>query len=181
MPYMSENDKKILELETRKKIYLTVKKYAGSHFREIQRKSGLAVGTVQHHLHFLVKNGLVKEIKKDNNLVYFPREFTSENTVLLGLLRQENIRKIILFIMMNKDCNHEQIVKYVNLSPSTISWHLKKLQQEGVVKADKQGRKTFYKLACDEKEIVNLLITYQESFVDKLVDRVIEMWTFERN
>lgn len=179
MQYMSDNDKKILELETRKKIYLAVKKFAGSHFREIQRKSGLAVGSVQHHLHFLVKNGLVKEIKKGNNIVYFPREFESENTALLGLLRQENIRKIILFIMMNKNCNHEQIVKYANLSPSTISWHLKKLQQEGVVKADKQGRKTFYKLIYGEKEIVSLLITYQESFVDALVDRVIEMWSFE--
>ena len=179
MLYMSDNDKKILELETRKKIYLAVKKYAGSHFREIQRKSGLAVGSVQHHLHALVKNGLIREVKKDNNIVYFPREFESGNTALLGLLRQESIRKIILFIMLNKNCNHEQIVKYANLSPSTISWHLKKLQQEGIVKADKQGRKTFYKLTSGEKEIVNLLITYQESFVDSLVDRVIEMWSFE--
>lgn len=179
MSYMSDSDKKILELETRKNIYLAVKKFAGSHFREIQRKSGLAVGSVQHHLHFLVKSGLVKEIKKGQNLVYYPREFTSENTVLLGLLRQEHVRKIILFILINKDCNHEQIVKYVDLSPSTVSWHLKKLQQEGVVKADKQGRKTFYTLLCDKNELINLLITYQESFVDTLVDRVIEMWSLE--
>ena len=179
MQYMSENDKKMLELETRKKIYLAVKKYAGSHFREIQRRSGLAVGSVQHHLHALAKSGLIREVKKGNNIVYFPREFESGNTVLLGLLRQESIRKIILFIMMNKNCNHEQIVKYVNLSPSTISWHLKKLQQERIITAEKKGRKTFYKLALDEKEIVNLLITYQESFVDTLVDRVIEMWGFE--
>lgn len=176
---MSDKDKKILELETRKKIYLVIKEFAGSHFREIQRKSGLSVGSVQHHLHFLVKSGLVKEIKKDNNLVYFPREFASGNTGLMGLLRQESIRKIILFIMTNKNCNHEQIVKYANLSPSTISWHLKKLQQQGIIKAERKGRKTFYKLICDEKEIVNLLITYQESFVDTLVDRVIEMWSLE--
>lgn len=179
MSYMSDNDKKILELETRKKIYLVIKEFAGSHFREIQRKSELAVGSVQHHLHSLVKSGLIREVKKGNNIVYFPREFESGNTILLGLLRQESIRKIILFVMTNKGCNHEQIVKYVNLSPSTISWHLKKLQQEGIVKADKQGRKTFYKLMCDEKEIVNLLITYQESFVDILVDRVVEMWSLE--
>ncbi len=177
MPYLSDKDKKILELETRKKIYLVIKKFAGSHFREIQRKSELAVGSVQYHLHYLVKNGLVKEIKKDNNLVYFPREFTSGNTALLSFLRQESIRKIILFIMINKGCNHEQIVKYVGLSPSTISWHLKKLQQQGIIKADKKGRKTFYRLSCDEQTIINLLITYQESFVDTLVDRVIEMWS----
>lgn len=178
MSYMSDSDKKILELETRKKIYLAVKQYAGSHFREIQRKSGLAVGSVQHHLHFLVKNGLIKEVRQGQNLVYFPREFKSENEVLLSLLRQESMRKILLFLL-EKTPSHEQIVKFVGLSPSTISWHLKKLQQDGIIKADKQGRKTFYQLLCDEKEIVNLLITYQESFVDTLVDRVIEMWSFE--
>ncbi len=179
MQYMSDKDKKILELETRKKIYLVIKEFAGSHFREIQRKSGLSVGSVQYHLHYLVKNGLVKEIKKDNNLVYFPREFTAGNTALLSFLRQESIRKIILFIMTNKNCNHEQIVKYAGLSPSTISWHLKKLQQQGIIKSEKKGRKTFYWLSYDEKELVNLLITYQESFVDKLVDRIVEMWSIQ--
>ena len=179
MAYMSEQDKKILELETRKKIYSVIKKFAGSHFRAIQRKSGLAVGSVQHHIRFLVKRGLVMEAKEGKNLVYFPREFKLEHTVLLSLLRQESIRKILLFILIKNKCNHEQIVAFVNLSPSTVSYHLKKLQAQNIITIQKQGRKTFYQLSCDKKELINLLITYQESFVDTLVDNIVEMWSLE--
>jgi predicted transcriptional regulator len=170
-------DKKILELETRKKIFLVIRKFAGSHFREIQRKSGLAVGSVRHHLHALVKSGLVREIKQDGNLVYFPREFKSEDAVLLSLLRQESIRKILIYILTHDNCNHEQIVKAVNLSPSTVTWHLHKLHN--IISSKKQGRKTFYSVSYDKNSIINLLVAYQESFVDKLVDRVIEMWSIE--
>ena len=173
---LKEQDKKVLAIEARKTIYLVVKKYAGSHFREIQRKSKLAVGSVQHHLHYLVKHGLIKEVKEGKNVVYFPREIESGSTKILSFLRQKSIRDILLHILVNKNCNHEQFVKVVKLSPSTISWHLKKLQQADIISSTKKGRKTFYKLVVNEKELVTLLITYQESFVDKLVDRVIEMW-----
>ena len=40
----------------------------------------------------------------------------------------------------------------------------------------KKGRKTFYNILIDKNEIINLLITYKGSFLDSLVDRVIEMW-----
>jgi len=174
-----EHDKKILELDTRKKIFLIIREFAGSHFREIQRKSELAVGSARHHIHSLVKSGLVREVKRGKNLIYFPREFKSDDTVLLGLLRQESIRKILLYILVHDNCNHEQIVKSVNLSPSTVTWHLHKLQLNNIIKAKKQGRKTFYQVSYDKNAIINLLVAYQESFVDKLVDRVIEMWSLE--
>lgn len=178
MSYLTESEKKILELDSRKGIYLVVKDFAGSHFREIQRKSGLSVGSVQHHLHFLVKSGLVNEVRDGKSLVYFPREF-SQDVKLLSLLRQTSIRKILLFLLINKTPSHEEMVNFVHLSPSTVSWHLNRLQVEGVVKSERIGRKTFYHLLCDEDSLVKLLISYQASFVDSLVDRVIEMWSFE--
>jgi len=63
----------------------------------------------------------------------------------------------------------------VALSPSTVSWHLKKLEDNEIVSAVKDGRKTFYKILINDEEIINLLITYQESLLDALVNRVIEM------
>jgi len=43
------------------------------------------------------------------------------------------------------------------------------------VGSDRKGRKTFYDVV-DKQEIVNLLISYRESFLDSLVDRFVEMW-----
>ena len=172
-------DDRVLDLEVRREIYNLVKKFAGSHFREIERISGLPTGSLKYHLNYLSRYGLIKEERDGNRLRYFPRQFKPENRLLLGLLRQKSVRDILLFILTHGNCNHEEIVQFVGLSPSTVSWHLKKLEDNEIVGAVKDGRKTFYKISIDEGEIINLLITYQESFLDALVNRVIEMWDID--
>jgi predicted transcriptional regulator len=174
--FFDEAEKKVLELETRKKVYELVKKFAGIHIREIERKSELSTGSVTYHLNYLSKKGLIEERKDKNNIRYFTKGFQSENKKLIGLLRQKSIRRILLYLLTNEKCNHEQITKFVKLSPSTVSWHLSKLEQENIIGYVKDGRKKFYNLLIDKNEIINLLITYQETFFDKLVDNVIEMW-----
>ncbi len=174
--FLDEKERKILELDVRKKIYDIIKKFAGCHFREIERISKLSTGTVKYHLDYLANRGLIDLIKEGNNSRYFPRYFNSENKRLMSLLRQKSIRKILLFMLIHNNCNHEQVVKYVKLSPSTVSWHLKKLKESNVVGFIRTGRKTYYNILINKEEIINLLITYKESFFDSLVDRVIEMW-----
>ncbi len=173
-PVSEEN--RVLELDTRRNIYNLVQKFAGCHFRELERISGLPTGTLKYHLNYLSRHGLIKEEKYGNKLLYFPRQFKSENKILLGLLRQKSVRDILLFILTHQNCNHEDIVQFVDLSPSTVSWHLKKLEDSEIVVSAKDGRNTYYKILIDEDEIINLLVTYKESFFDSLVDRVIEMW-----
>lgn len=174
--YLDEKEKKVLELEARRRIYEVVNKFAGCHFREIERKSSLPTGTVKYHLSYLAKHGLITETKSQNNVRYFPKAFKTENKNLLGLLRQTKVREIILFILTNPNCNHEQIVQAVNVSPSTVSWHIRKLEDNEIIGSRKKGRKTFYNIITDKKVIITLLITYKESFLDSLVDRVLEMW-----
>jgi predicted transcriptional regulator len=172
----SENEKKALELKVRRDIYELVRKFAGCHFREIERKSQLATGSLRYHLTFLLKNELINEVGEGNTVRYFPKGFSSDNKKLLGLLRQKSIRGILLFILTHNNCNHEQIVKAIRLSPSTVSWHLKKLNSSDIIHSEKKGRMTHFSLISDKQEIMKLLIAYQESFFDSIVDNVVEMW-----
>jgi len=176
--FIAQNNK-VLELNTRKRIYYLVKKYAGCHFRDIERKSKIPASSLKYHLNYLTKHKLILEEKDGNNLRFFPKEFNTSNKVLLGFLRQDSIRKILIFLLINGKSNHEGIVRFVNLSPSTVSWHLKKLLSKSVIKANKDGRTTKYNLSIDKNEIMNLLITYQESFLDSLVNKAVEMWEID--
>ena len=174
--FLDERDKKILELNARRKIYNIIKKFAGCHFREMERISRLPTGTVKYHLDYLTKHGLVIQIKEGNNLRYFPRDFNFENKKLMSLLRQKSVREILLLVLIHNNCNHQQIANYVKLSPSTVSWHLKKLKEYGIIGFTREGKSAHFTILSNKEEIINLLITYQESFLDSLVDRVIEMW-----
>jgi len=174
--FLTDKEKKTLEVELRRKIYKVVNKYAGLHFREVERKSELATGSVKYHLDFLVKQGLIKFEKEGNNVRYFPRSFKAENKKIMSFLRQKSVRAIVLFILMHPKCNHEEIVSFVRLSPSTVSWHLKKLEESNMIGFVKKGRKTHYNILVDRNEVMSLLITYQESFFDTVVDNIVDMW-----
>ena len=95
---------------------------------------------------------------------------------MLSLLRQKSTRKIILFVAFNDKCYHSDIVRSLGLSQSTISWHLLKLLNSNIIKADREDHKTKYSLAVNLEELIKLLIVYKKSFLDSLVNRAIEMW-----
>ncbi|PIN75850.1 transcriptional regulator [Candidatus Woesearchaeota archaeon CG10_big_fil_rev_8_21_14_0_10_37_12] len=168
--------KSVLDLDVRKKIFQTVEAFPGSHFREIQRKTNLSTGSLQHHLNFLVRHGVLSEVKENNKVRYFPKFFSSDDKVLLGLLRQRSIRNILLFLLIKNKANHKAIAQFVKLSPSTISWHIKKLEEKGIIERNQNGKKTYYGFVIAKEKLVHLLIMHRESFIDKLVDNVCDMW-----
>ena len=169
---MYEKTTKILELDLRKKIYFLVKKHSGCHFRELERKSNLSSGTLKYHLDFLVKHSLLRREKQGNNLRYFFTPLWHENSHLLGILRQKSLRNIILFMLQNKKATNKSIVEFTHLSPSTVSWHLKKLLKENIIELKNES----YSLLASEEEIMKLLISYKESFLDNLVNKTIDLW-----
>jgi predicted transcriptional regulator len=169
-----------LELEARKKIFECVAKSPGIHFREIQRRVGLATGSVDYHLHFLHKNGLVRTEKVGRFLRYYITTVTyaEEDKELLSLLRQERIRHILIYLIEKRRANASKIAEALNYTPSNLSWYLKLLQEKNIIKQTKRGRFRFYSV-IDKDRIIKCLVTYRSSFLDQIVDRFIEAWVME--
>ncbi len=164
-----------LKLDIRKKIYNTIKRNPGLHFREIQRRVGIATGALQYHLDYLTKKHLVKTERETKFLRYYLVRQDFEDTSLMALLRQDSMRKIIVFLMQKRFANNQTISKQVNLSPSTTSWHLEKLVESGVIEKNRRGRKTYFKLT-DKDKIAELLVGYKRSFLDEAVNNFVEIW-----
>jgi predicted transcriptional regulator len=174
--FLSDQDQKILHLNTRRKVYTAVKLNAGSHYKDIEQICKMSKGSASYHLNYLLRQGLISQESDGNKIRFFPRNFKKANERLLSLLRQQSIRKILLYILSNQNCSHSDIVDFVKLSPSTVSWHLRKLIDSKTIISTHKGRKTFYTLRIDKKDIIDLLITYQQSFFDKLVDNIVNTW-----
>ena len=49
-----------LALETRRKLFDEIRAFPGIHFRELRRRTGLAIGSLQYHLDVLCKARLVR-------------------------------------------------------------------------------------------------------------------------
>ena len=176
--FSSKKEQEILTLESRRKIYALVKQFSGCNFHELERKSMIPTGTLQYHLHYLTKHGLITTQKDGNKIRYFTQTVTTKDRSLLIFLRQKNIRHILLFILHHKECRQQKIIHFLRLSPSTVSLYLSRLVRHQVLQVITKDREVHYRLAISATDIISLLITYKESFFDKLVDQTIEMWNF---
>ena len=167
-----------MALSPRDRIYSTIGKNPGLHFREIQRRVEIATGALQYHLDYLKKKHLVYEEKEGKFSRFYVHQEHKINEKLMNLLRQDQVRQIVLFLLTKKRATIKTIVKEMNISTSTTKFHLQKLLDAGVVLNKVQNGKTFYSIK-EREPIMELLIVYKKSFMDSLVDSFVEIWEEE--
>ena len=160
----------------RQNIYNLIVDSPGLHFRELQRRTKMATGCLQYHLEYMKNRALLSTINDGQYLRFYPDlSISMEERRVLEFARLQSTRHILIYIMENGNSSHEIIVKNIDLSPSTISWHLKKLVKAKVVIRLADGRRAFFKVSNPEL-VLRVLSTYKTSFLDNLVNNFIEMW-----
>lgn len=164
-----------LELDTRRSIYDCIKEFPGIHLREIQRKLEMPMGLLEYHLLFLEKNRLISFEKVNRYKRFYPSKSGIKNKALLSILRQEIPRNILILLLEQETARHGDILDHLEISPSTLSFHLKKMVKAKVVHQEKKGRTGTYSV-IDRESVIETLITHQDSFLDELADRFAEMW-----
>jgi predicted transcriptional regulator len=160
---------------TRKRICDVIFKYPGIHFRGIQRKTNLAVGCLKYNLDMLEKSRAIVSEKCGRNLRYYPPSVNGDNRRLLGILRLKSNRRILVYLLAHPSARFAELAEELNIAGSTLSWHLRRLEQEGVVSSARNGNESVYSV-INEAEIKKLLTSYKESFLDGWVDGFISLW-----
>ncbi len=166
---------KLLELETRKRIYTLIKNRPGIYLRELERETNFTIGQLTYHLPILVGANLIKEETTGRFKRFYPLGLNAYERKILPLLRRPNLRKIIILVLENKIITNKELSEKMSLSAATISWYIQILKDANLIRNEITEDGVFY-LLMDEDEIIKVLITYKESFLDKMVDRFIEAW-----
>ncbi len=157
--------------EHKHKIYSIIVKFPGIHFREIQRKTGIATGSLSYNLEVLEKAKKITVERVGKKKVYFAENFTKDEKEIFLALNSKNMRRILLLLLTTNYMTHNEIVQKMNLSPSTVSWYLKKLRELNLVK--KEGNRY---VLLKRNKLKKIIKTYRESFVDSLIEEFVEMW-----
>lgn len=165
-----------LRLEIRKKIYDTIKENPGLHFREIQRRTGIATGALQYHLDYLAKRHLIKTERESKFLRYYLIREKFEETNTMAFLRQNKARKILIFLCRKKYSSLAPIAKETGLNKATLEKHLESMVLAGLVQKKIRGKTEYYSITEKEK-IIGLLKSYRKSFLDQLVDDFVDLWS----
>jgi predicted transcriptional regulator len=146
----------------------------GIRYRELLRLMGLVNGVLTHHLAALEKANVIKVYRESRITRYYPVSISDKESAVLKFVRHQPIREILLFILENEMCTFNEIVDHTGKAPSTVSSHLKRLKDAGIVSV-RHGQ--YYKLYCivEGDLVAEVFSKYTVSFVDKVVDNYTEM------
>lgn len=163
---------------TAEKVLSFIQDNPGSHLRRIKRTMGISMGTVQYQLDRLEKKGRITSTRRGLYKYYFPAGlFKESEKEILEVLTHETARKILMFIIEQKNPSQTDIVNSVRISARSVSWHVRRLIDLRIVNEIKEGRYKRYELRdSDPNYILTLLRNYYPSIWDKWSIRVVEMF-----
>lgn len=163
---------------TAEKLLSFIQDNPGCHLRKIKREMGISMGTVQYQLDKLEKMGKATSTRRGFYKYYFPVGLFKDNEKdILEVLTHETARKILMFILEQKNPTQTDIVNNVRISPRSISWHVGRLIALKIIREVRDGRYKRYQLQDDgAKNILTLLRNYYPSIWDKWSMRIVEMF-----
>ena len=165
----------ILDNERRSKIYACIKKNPGIHLRQLQRILSIPLASLQYHLNYMARRNVIFEEKSEHYTRYYCKLLEPRDKKIVSVLRQKRMREIVLVILDSKKAKGQFLIQALDLSPSTVSFYLKYLVDNDILERTKIGYENIYTLK-DEDRIGRILIAYQSSFLDKIVDKWAKTW-----
>lgn len=142
-------------------IYEYIRAHPGVHVRGMAKELGIATGDMQYHLLWLERHGLVKTKRSGFYRFVFPTMvFKEAQEVLLGVLSQETPREILLCLLRDTAMAQGDLARSLGHSQPTISWHMDRLIQLGMVSRSRTSRGLLYELAADREDVLSFVKRY---------------------
>jgi predicted transcriptional regulator len=170
-----EEDDQLSDVHT--KLIKYISGQPGIRYRELLRLSCLSNGVLTYHITNLEKSGRIIADRNNSNKItrYYLNNIPIEETDIIGHIRNNATRQIILFILDHNLCTFNEIIEYTKKAPSTISWHLKRLKNGGIISVIHTGHcQRLYKIR-DFESLTNVLSKYKESFADEIISNYTEI------
>jgi predicted transcriptional regulator len=170
-----QEDKKSLRSDNTDRILKFIHERPACHLRQIKRELNISMGTVQHHLNKLEKDGKITAVRNGLYKYYFPiGMFQAKERNLLQILNQETARDILFFIVEKKNPSQSDIVNSIKISNAAVNWHISRLIELNLINKNKEGKFKRYKLNVDSKYLIALMKNYYPNIWNIWSSRVAE-------
>jgi len=130
-----------LENFERGRIYGFIENNPGTYYSEIIKNLGIGNGTLSHHLYMLEKMNMIKSRRE--GIRYRAFYTTNINYPEEQKFRYTNLQsEIIKLIKENNGITEKEIISKLGEKQQTISYNIKMLQRNNIIRLEKKGRET---------------------------------------
>ncbi len=137
----------LLRQPTRGAIYDAIRLAPGSHVRALSRTLDLALGTVEHHVRQLEKHALVFAHQNGRRrTLYASEDVDTRDAAILHAMAKPLWADILRALRDNPEVGVATVARELGIPASSLSHHLGRLRQQGLVEQHKVGRESIYLL-----------------------------------
>jgi predicted transcriptional regulator len=118
----------------------------GIRYNDLARITNLNNGVISHSLCVLKKNYLIKVVRSSHRNIsrYYSYSISNDDCLIIGYLKNETARKIIVFLHFNGESTFKIIQLHLNRAPSTTSWNLKRLIDDNIISKSRTKNLQYY-------------------------------------
>jgi predicted transcriptional regulator len=141
------NSGNVLENDARRSIFEYIQQHPGVHLRAAATALALSTTNVLWHLRKLEDANLVTSKKFEGYKVFYPVEGgveTKKRAIASSVLRNENAMGILEYVSANPSAHQREIARALGVNHGTIRWHLRKLEEAGLLAPMKREHTTHY-------------------------------------
>jgi len=163
---------------TQRRILDYISSHPGVHLRQICRDLGLAMGDVQYHIQRLERDNRVSSIRRGLYRFFYPSTlFGEKQRDVLGLLTLDTPRELLLHIIEKPDSGQDELARAIAVSQPTVSWHLKRLVDMGVVEKKQMCRTITYLVPGERAaEIATFVRSYHPTVWERWSGRLADIF-----
>ncbi len=132
----------------RRDLYQVLCENPGTYLLELVDMLESPLGTLTWHLRILEREGLVKSIKFAGKRIYYPKMLRSQEAEMAYLtMRSDTAQRIFAYVVNNPGSYQEQMAESLSVHHDTIRWHVSRMEEVGLLKVVREGRKKRHYLA----------------------------------
>ncbi len=155
----------------RERVHQHVEANPGVHFTAVRDDLDIATGQAQYHLRKLVRAGdvVAEDIRGQKH--FFDQSYDPWERRALAFARRETARALLAHLIEDGPLGAAELADRLDLSRSTVAWHVSSLADAGVVEKSYGDRGRVVVELARPEETRRLLGEVTPSLADRLVDR----------
>ena len=136
------------------------------------------MGDVQYHIRRLERDGRVTSARRGLYRFFYPAAlFGEKQRDVLSFLSLDTPRELLLNMVQKPDSGQDELARAVAVSQPTVSWHLKRLVELGIVEKRQTGRVVMYRVSGgDAAEIATFIKSYHPSVWERWSSRLADIF-----
>ncbi|WP_371805692.1 winged helix-turn-helix transcriptional regulator [Candidatus Lokiarchaeum ossiferum] len=147
LPKFAGDKVDVFENVLRRQIYVTIVEHNGIRFNNLRKTCNCSPGQLQWHLRKLLKYKLVKILVQDEKKLYFPSQnqifsIQTQKKLLFSPIQEQ----IIKVLTDDSDLCIKMIAQRISKHKNTTRYHVLKLIDKGIIRAEIVGKKKNLKL-----------------------------------